>query len=103
MAMSKVTFGEPKIFIRSASGGQEDWTELTAVKMNDTLSPVVADEFVSEWTKALSKPTPISFSCTVRWKGKWPRIRLLQEAGFLDKPKCTYKTVKRFSAKRNRL
>jgi len=102
MAMAKVTFGEPKVFIRTASGEQEDWTELGVIKTNDTLVPEEADELVSEWAKALSKPTSLSFSCTVRWKSKWTRIRTLQEAGFLDKPKCTYKTVKRFSAKRNR-
>lgn len=102
MAMTKLSFGEPKVFIRTTSGEQEDWTELGVIKMNDTLVPEVADEFVSEWVKALSKPTTISFSCTVRWKSKWNRIRLLQQTGFLDKPKCTYKTVKRFSAKRNR-
>lgn len=102
MAMAKVTFGEPKVFIRTASGEQEDWTELGVIKTKDTLVPEEADEFVSEWAKVLSKPTSLSFSCTVRWKSKWIRIRFLQEAGFLDKPKCTYKTVKRFSAKRNR-
>ena len=102
MAMAKVTFGEPKVFIRTASGEQEDWAELGVIKTKDTLVPEEADEFVSECAKVLSKPTSLSFSCTVRWKSKRNRIRFLQEAGFLDKPKCTYKTVKRFSAKRNR-
>ena len=103
MAMTKFSFGEPKVFIRASSGEQEDWTELGVIKTNDTLVPEVADEFVSEWVKAFSKHTEISFSCTVRWRnGKRAIIRVMQELGLLTKPKCTYRTVKRFSAKRNR-
>lgn len=104
MATTKITFGEPKIFIRTTSGEQDDWTELGVIKTTDTLCPEVADEFVSEWVKTFQQPRDLSFSChiTCRWKTKWARIRLLQEVGLLKRPKCTYRTTKRFSAKRNR-
>ena len=102
MAVSSINFGKPKIFIRSANGEQEDWTEIVTINTKTDLSPEVADEFVPEWAKFLSNPVKLSFSCTVRWKSKWTRIRLLQGAGFLTRPKCMYRTIKRFSAKRNR-
>ena len=100
MATSSIQFGTPKVFVRG--GGEYEWTELGTVTMNETLCPAVADEFVSAWKKTIDNPpAQLSFTFTIR-NGKRARIRLLQQAGFLDKPKCTYKTVKRFSAKRNR-
>ena len=103
MAMSKLTFGQPKIFVRTTSGEQADWTELGVIQAN-TLTPSDADEFVSEWAKTFQQPRDLSFSCrcTCRWKNKWARIRLLQQVGLLKRPKCTYRTIKRFSAKKNR-
>lgn len=102
MAFSGLTFGQPKIFIRTTSGEQADWTELSVVNA-DALSISDADEFVERW-KELYQPRDLSFSfhCTYRWKNKWTRIRFMQQVGLLKRPKCTYRTIKRFSAKRNR-
>lgn len=102
MATSSLKFEEPKIFIKYANGDVAEWREMGVIKA-DTLSPAIADEFVDEWKKTLKETQTLSFSCTVRWTGgKWNKIRLLQQANILTRPKCTYRTVKRFSAKRNR-
>lgn len=101
MAFSRLIFGQPKVFIRTTSGEQADWTEIGVIKMNDTLLSSDADEFVEKW-KELYQPRSFSFSMTCRWKSKWAKIRLLQKVGLLKRPKCTYRTIRRFSAKRNR-
>ena len=102
MATSSLKFEEPKIFVKFVNGEVVEWREMGVINA-DTLSSVIADEYVEEWKKTLKETQTLSFSCTVRWTvGKWKKIRLKQQANILTRPKCTYRTVKRFSAKRNR-
>lgn len=78
-----------------------EWLKIGTLTRDD-ITLAEPDEKTKKWVKFI-QGRPIHFSGTIRWiGGKWAKIRLLQKAGFLTRPKCTYRTIKRFSAKRNR-
>ena len=87
------TFGPGKIFVKATD--DHEWKELGTVK-SDCLT--VFEEAVDQPIRFKQVGT-MSFPFTMK---KRTRIRLLQMAGVLDKPKCTYKTIRRNCAKRNR-
>lgn len=87
------TFGPGKIFIKASD--DNEWKEIGAV-VSDGIS-LSSD---SDDNQRLFEPMgEFSFTFTMR---KRTRIRMLQQCGILDKPKCTYKTIRRDCAKRNR-
>lgn len=83
------TFGPAKIFIAK---DEHEWVPLGEVANG----PLCRDEQNLEMTFS-SRSVSLSFTMKKR-----DRIRLLQYFNILDKPKCTYKTIRRECAKRNR-
>ena len=79
-----------KVFI--SPGVSCEWQEIGTVN-NDSM---IVDEQKHRSPFSFGE---VSFTFTMK---KRDRIRILQEFNFLDRPKCTYKTIRRDCAKRNR-
>lgn len=75
---------------------KEDWDEVMP-------EPIIATPFILSAPLPEGEPTftKWEFTCNVNVRYK-SHIRLLQELGILKAPKCTYKTIRRDCAKRNR-
>ena len=95
MSMGEELFGTPKLFIKPIGKPEADWKELVGPIVQDSIS-------ISEDVPDIYSPTRIRFTATVRISKK-NRIKLLQSVGLMKRPKCTYRTVKRNCAKRNRI
>ena len=85
-----VKLSSGKVFI--CSGVSCEWREIGTVN-NDSM---IVDE---QRHKSPFTFGEVSLTFTMK---KRDRIRLLQEINILDRPKCTYKTIRRDCAKRNR-
>lgn len=77
--------GIRKLMIMSADG---EWKELGGVVENPILEPIC--EGIKTYDIA---PTKVSFTFHAKWKN---RTRLLQELGYLKRPKLTYKTNRKY-------
>ena len=101
MALSLISpsFGPGKLYIKSAANDVTEWQEVGAT---DAL--IISDEVqdtINSWAEVY-QPKPIKFSFTLKPMKRKAHIRLLQSCGVLKKPRCTYKTIKRDCAIRNK-
>ena len=83
-----------KIFLKTGETERE-WKEVGFV--NETL---ICDESDSESIRKISMKVRLSFKFTL--KPRKVAIALAQMCGVAKSPRCTYKTIKRNCAKRNR-
>lgn len=94
--------GKSQLFIKPIDAPETEWKELNG--------PVISDIILEEGNPPFA-PLPESghkkvvLDFTVKLKTSVRKRMMLliqQEFGLLKKPKCTYKTIKRDCAKRNR-
>lgn len=86
-----------RLFVKPWGVPCEDWQEIGVIEGSTTL--VVKDESKAPYDIIYSIPTV--FSCAIKFSKK-QNVRIMQLFGLLKKPKCTYKTTRRFCAKRNK-
>lgn len=86
--------GLGKIFLKPVGQPEADWKELTAEIISDSIT-------ITKEAPDSHFPTRFSFTATVNFTRK-NRILLLQTVGLMKRSRCTYKTIKRDCAKRNR-
>ena len=98
MSMGEELFGTPKLFIKPIGKPEADWKELVGPIVSDSITISEKDDDAP----ALGYQTRHVFTATIRISRK-NRIKLLQSVGLMKRPKCTYRTVKRNCAKRNRI
>ena len=86
-----------RIFVKPTEESEAEWKEIGIVS-NDSVTLSGRD---GDAQSLIKKPTRFScsFSCRIN---KNTFIRLMQLAGALKVPRCTYKTIKNNCAKRNR-
>lgn len=86
-------FSPSKIFIKRADV-EGEWKEL--------IGPIVRESLtISESEPVGYNPTTIKFTATLRISRN-DRISLLKFVGLMKRPRLTYRTIKRDSAKRNK-
>lgn len=88
-----------KLFFKPSDQPEAEWQEVTCTS-NSIVVEKWADDMADAWIEAL-RPEPMQFTFTLRG-GRKAHIRLLQSFGVLKKPRCTYKTIRRDCAKRNK-
>lgn len=93
-SLNMPTFEPVKLFIKPCGQPEADWKELTTEIISDSIT-------ITKETPDSHFPTRFSFTATINFTRK-NRIRLLQTVGLMKRPRCTYKTIKRDCAKRNR-
>ena len=93
-----------KLFIKPYGHPEADWQELSNGGLSS--SDLIIEESEAPFDTILDTVhEKVEFSFTVRLNGSAPKrlkLQLKQEFGFAKKPKCTYKTIKRNCAKRNK-
>ncbi len=96
-------FNRGKVFLKPARGSEEDWKEIT--------NGLVASNIIIEEGEPQFIPVPetghekVVLNFTVKMKTairKRTMLGLAQMFGFAKAPKCTYKTIRRDCAKRNK-
>lgn len=96
-------FNRGKVFLKPAGGSEEDWKEIT--------NGLVASNIIIEEGEPQFIPVPetghkkVVLNFTVKMKTairKRTMLRLAQMFGFAKAPRCTYKTIRRDCAKRNK-
>lgn len=88
-----------KIFIKPVDAPDSEYVELGDLRQNGAqITTLIMDE-MQDRADIWHHPT----SFTLQFRIKSPnRKKMLQAFGILKRPKCTYKTIKRDCAKRNR-
>ena len=82
-----------RVFIKSCNT-ETDWKELVGSIVRDSIT-------VSDCVTEPYRPTTLRFTATINISRK-NKIKLLKEVGIMKKPRCTYKTIRRDCAKRNK-
>ena len=88
---------QSKLFLKPLGAPEIDWKEVSGELVNDSIS-MSAVKFEPEEPYRFGHYR-VSFHVNVKHMAM---IRCLQNLGVLKSPKCTYRTVKRGCAKRNR-
>jgi len=94
---------ETKILIKPW-GQPVDWKELSGVESIKIEEEAV--DLAKDMVNAIDgyySCAPLQFSFSLRRWTNRNRKLLLQAFGYLESPRCTYKTVRRNCAKRNRI
>lgn len=87
-------FTSANVFIKPIDKPEADWQELVGDIVRDSIT-------ITESASNPYSPATLNFTATLRISRK-NRIRLLKSVGLMKRPRCTYKTIKRKCAKRNR-
>ena len=87
-------FETGKIFLKPIGQPEMDWQEIVGEVVSDSIT-------IREDAPDMNFPTRLNFTVTLRISRK-NRIRLFKSVGLMKRPRCTYKTIKRGCAKRNR-
>lgn len=87
------------LFVKPWGEPSAEWQDLGTI-VNDTTTLTPDGDGEGKSYIHFSVSGPFSFTFRLRHKN---RIKIAQEFGFLKKPRCTYKTIKRDCAKRNRI
>jgi len=90
----KDLFTPTKVFIKPFDKPESDWKEFVGDIVRDSIT-------ITESTPNPYRPTTLNFTATLRISRK-NRIRLFKSLGLMKRPRCTYKTIRRDCAKRNK-
>lgn len=83
-----------KIFLKPIGQPERDWQEIVGEVVSDSIT-------IREDVPDMNFPTRLNFVATLSISRK-NYIRLLKSAGLMKRPRCTYKTIRRDCAKRNK-
>lgn len=84
-----------KIFLKPVDQPEMDWQEMVGKAVSDSIT------IIRESVPDKIKPTRINFTATFSISRK-NSIRLLKSVGLMKRPRCTYRTIRRDCAKRNK-
>ena len=83
-----------KIFLKPVDQPEIDWQEMVGEIVSDSIT-------IREDVPDMNFPTRLNFTATLSISRK-NYIRFLKSVGLMKRPRCTYKTIRRNCAKRNK-
>lgn len=83
-----------KIFLKPVDQPEMDWQEMVGEVVSDSIT-------IREDVPDMKFPTRLNFTATLNISRN-NFIRILKSIGLMKRPRCTYKTIRRYCAKRNK-